>query len=260
MEALNSLKEIDEAKAEIIIVNDGSTDPFTNDLLKNLKQQGLNVIFQENKGLGAARNTGISHAKGKYILPLDADNKIKQRYIDVGIEILDKEENVAVVYGNAEYIGDKQGILKPGSFNLQRMMLGNYIDACAIIRKSVLEELGYYDNMKVMGLEDWDLWLRIAFKGYKLKYIDEVLFYYRVTGGSMLIGLNRNFGKLNESEAYFIEKYSDKLDFGFAEDVILFRVKKNPFRFFYRYILRKYFPGKYERLIRENKITRGYIY
>ena len=114
--------------------------------------------------------------------------------------------------------------------------------------------------MKVMGLEDWDLWLRIAFKGYEFRYIDEVLFCYRVTGGSMLIGLNRDLKKLNQSESYFIEKYKDKLDFAFVEDTILFRAKKNPLKFFYRYILKKYFPSKYEKLIRENKITRGYIY
>jgi glycosyltransferase involved in cell wall biosynthesis len=259
-EALNSLIGLDEDIIEIIIINDGSTDEETNLILSTLKSTGYNVEFQENKGLGEARNAGIRLAQGEYILPLDADNKIFTRYIEIGINILNADKDVAVVYGNAEYFGDRTGILKPGEFNLQRIMFGNYIDACAIIRKSVIEEVGYYDNMKIMGLEDWDLWLRIGFKGYRFKYIDETLFYYRVTANSMMKALNENIKKQNEIEYYFSEKYKDKLDFSFIEDMIIYRIKRKPINFFYRTILKKYFPRRFEKLISENKMYRGHIY
>ncbi|MEJ0107148.1 MAG: glycosyltransferase family A protein [Bacteroidota bacterium] len=185
-EALESLDKCNQDLFEVIIINDGSTDVFTNEYLKGLSSQGGQVIFQDNTGLGQARNNGIKKAKGKYILPLDSDNKIKPEYLTRGLEVFEKDDDVAVVYGNAGYFGDKGGTLRPGKFNLQLLMLRNYIDACAIIKKSVLERVGYYDNMKIMGLEDWDLWLRIAFAGYKFHYIDEVLFEYRVTGKSMI--------------------------------------------------------------------------
>src|ERR1700730_11658859 len=80
MEALDSIKGINPGLLEVIIVNDGSTDPYTNELCKNLESQGWQVIWQDNKGLSAARNVGIRQASGNYILPLDADNKIRTEY------------------------------------------------------------------------------------------------------------------------------------------------------------------------------------
>jgi glycosyltransferase involved in cell wall biosynthesis len=259
-EALDSLKKCDPKLYEVIIINDGSSDNYTNEYLKELSENGYQVIFQENKGLGEARNVGIAHSKGRYILPLDADNKILPAYLEESLRIFFSKKEVAVVYGNAGYFGQKTGVLKPGYFNLQRMMLGNYIDACAVIRKSVLEEVGYYDNMKIMGFEDWDLWLRIAFKGYKFYYIDEVLFEYRVSPSSMIKNLNADIEKQNAIKDYFQEKYHDKLDFNFVEEKILFRIKKSFLRFLYARILKKFFPKYYQKLITQNKIYKGLLY
>src|SRR5947209_8221071 len=88
-EALQSLEECNQDLFEIVIVNDGSTDEFTNQRLTALKEQGLNVIFQENKGLGAARNSGIAKSRGRFILPLDADNRIYPEYVSESITVLD---------------------------------------------------------------------------------------------------------------------------------------------------------------------------
>lgn len=259
-DALGSIERCDPGLYEVVIVNDGSTDPYTNQYLTALSGQGYHVIFQNNTGLGQARNNGIRAAKGRYILPLDSDNKISPEYLTISIGILDQDPAVAVVYGNARYFGDKNGILKPGHFNLQKLMLGNYIDACAVIRKSVIEEAGFYDNMEIMGFEDWDLWLRIAFKGYQFRYVDEVLFDYRVTVNSMIKTLNADIKKQNDIEAYFINKYPDKLSLEGVADHIIHRMKKKPFRFFYRIFLKKYFPAYYAKLIRENKMYRGLLY
>jgi glycosyltransferase involved in cell wall biosynthesis len=259
-EALESLDKCSPELFETIIVNDGSTDHHTNEYLKALSRQGYQVLFQENQGLGHARNNGIKLASGTYILPLDADNRIYPDYMTKGIEILDRDEKVAVVYGNANYFGDKSGQLKPGKFNLQRLMMGNYIDACAVIRKNVIEEVGYYDNMKIMGYEDWDLWLRIAFKDYKFSYIDQALFDYRVVTNSMMKTLNRDVRKQNEIEEYFKLKYADKLDFEFVKDYFVYKMKKKPGRFIYRLFLKKYFPERHEKLIRENKMYNGWLY
>ena len=259
-DALESLEKCNKELFEIIIVNDGSTDQFTNDYLLSLSNSGYHVVFQHNMGLGAARNTGIKLAKGEYILPLDSDNRIHPGYIEKGIEILAKDKATAVVYSKANYFGDKTGISEPGSFNLQRLMIGNYIDACAVVRKSVIESVGMYDNMKIMGYEDWDLWLRIAFAGYKFHYIEEPLFDYRVNAGSMMKNLNADIKKQNEIEAYFMDKYKDKLAFEFLNDRFVYKLKKKPVRFIYRLLLKKFFSGYYNRLISENKIYRGFLY
>ncbi len=259
-EALDSLELCDKKLFEVIIINDGSTDHFTNKYTERLYEQGHHVIFQENSGLGQARNIGIKQAKGKYILPLDADNKIYPGYISKSLEILEKNEHIAVVYGNANFFGEKGGILKPGPFNLQKLMLGNYIDACAVIRKSVIEEVGLYENMKIMGYEDWDLWLRMAFAGHKFYYIDEVMFDYRVLASSMMRNLNRDIEKQNKIEQYFIEKYSEQLSPESINDRFIYKMKKSPLNFFYRLVLRKFFPSYYSKLIKENKMYIGYFY
>lgn len=259
-DALNSLEKCDSTLFEVIIVNDGSTDEYTNQYLLDLSRKGYNVISQKNSGLGAARNEGIKKAKGKFILPLDADNRIYPDYITKSLEVFEKYDDIAVVYGNANYIGEKTGILKPGPFNLQRLMLGNYIDACAVIKKTVIEEVGFYDNMRIMGYEDWDLWLRIGFKDYKFYYVDEVLFDYRVINNSMMRSLNADVKRQNEIEQYFIEKYKDKLSYNSILDHLIYRAKKKPFNFFYKLLLQKVFPSHYNKLIRENKIYRGFYY
>jgi glycosyltransferase involved in cell wall biosynthesis len=260
MDALESVKTCEPESTEIIIVNDGSTDSYTNELLENLSKDGYNVIFQKNTGLGGARNTGIQAARGEFILPLDADNRINPEYVTRGVEILNNNKEIAVVYSNANYFGDQTGILKQGEYSMQRIMLGNFIDACAVVRKSVMEEVGLYDNMKIMGYEDWDLWLRIAFKGYGFHYIDKALFDYRVTNDSMMKSLNRNVERQNKIEAYFKTKYADKLDFEYVYNYFFYKIKKAPFKFLYRFILKKYFPQYYNKQIQMNKMYNGWLY
>jgi len=257
-DALDSLEKCESHLFELLIVNDCSTDAFTNQYLMELKDKGYNVIYHEvNKGLGEARNTGIRMAKGKYILPLDADNRIYPDYITKSLEIFEKYENVAVVYGNSNLFGDEEGISKPGPFNLQRLMLSNYIDACAVIKKSVLEEVGLYDNMKIMGWEDWDLWLRIAFAGYGFYYVDEVLFDYRVVNTSMSKKLYRDYKKPNQLESYIHNKYPDKMGHNWIVEHYVNRFKKSPLLFVSKLFLKSYFPAWYNKLLAEHKIRNG---
>lgn len=259
-DALQSLSICDPSLFETIIVNDGSTDDFTNDYTKELSENGHQVIFQDNQGLGAARNNGIMQSRGDFILPLDADNKVRPEYLEIGIEVLQTRPEVSVVYGNANYFGGKSGLLRPGNFNLQKLMLGNFIDACAVIRKSTIEYVGYYDNMKIMGYEDWDLWLRIAFKDFNFHYVDQTLFDYRVSDNSMMKDLNLNIARQNEIEAYFKLKYADKLDFDYIKNYFIGKVKRRPLHSMYRLVLEKYFPSTFEKQIRNNKIYRGWLY
>lgn len=180
-EAIASIETCSDSVYEIIIVNDGSKDTSTLNILNKLRSKGYKVLDQQNRGCGAARNTGIRAAQGEYILPVDADCRIRPIYISRGIEILDRYPDVAVVYGNVEFFGEETGVREIPEFNLSSLVNHNYIDNCAVFRKSVWKECGYYDEkMPFFGFEDWDLWLSIAKRKYKFYHAQEVVFEYRV--------------------------------------------------------------------------------
>lgn len=195
---------------EHIIVNDGSTDKFTLDKLTEVERKGWVVIHQENKGLATARNKGIKEAKGKYILPLDCDNKIVPEIFIRASHIMEKDETIDVVYTDAMYFGEKNEKWKVGKFSLNRMLYGNYIDACALIRKETFFKYGCYDmEMPVMGHEDWELWIKIALAGGKFYYLKKIGFYYRVLTSSMSNTISTpNYLKSRE---YLYKKYSDSI-------------------------------------------------
>ncbi len=186
LDAISSVEQYpDKSVYEIIIINDGSADENSIKVLKSLEEKGYHVLNQDNQGLSMARNNGIAIAKGKYILPLDADNKIRTGYIDKGIHILNTHPEVGVVYGNSQRFGDTIEVFKPGNFILKKLMFENYIDACVILRKKVWEETGGYDKM-LSAYEDWDFNLCAFELGWKFHYVNEILFEYRVRKDSML--------------------------------------------------------------------------
>ena len=78
----------------------------------------INDIWQENKGLAAARNAGIASLHGEYIFPLDADDRLRSVWIDRGIEILNTNLRTGVVCGDAEFFGTKTGRCPGGPFDL----------------------------------------------------------------------------------------------------------------------------------------------
>ncbi|MFZ1666556.1 MAG: glycosyltransferase [Flavobacteriales bacterium] len=189
-EALESIDvSVHQAGVEVIVVDDGSTDPHTVEVLDSLDPLRYVVLRQANLGLAKARNNGIAVAKGDYIIPLDADNRLRPAMIDGTVAVLDTEPAIAIVYGDAEYFGELTGRWVVGEHDFAKLLLKNRIDACAGFRKRIWKQLGGYDeHMPHMGLEDWDFWLRASVAGIKFRYVPEIFFDYRVRKGSMLAG------------------------------------------------------------------------
>lgn len=190
-EALQSLNNIDSSKYEVIIVDDGSDDPLTLEKLKELEYRGYYIHHQENSGLGAARNVGIRLANGNYILPLDSDNKIRPVYIEKGIEILDMHPEVGVVYGNVQRFGDSDSLVVVPEFDPVRILVENTIDACALFRKEIWEQVGGYEE-NMVGYQDWAFWMAIAAtENWEFFHIDDIVFDYRIRQGSMVSNTKR---------------------------------------------------------------------
>lgn len=241
-EAIDSIKEFPDSEVyEIILVNDGSTDVNTNNILEKIVLNDTSIVYvnQPNMGLAKARNNGIKKAKAEYIIPLDADNKVRPAFIAQTIHILDNNKDADVVHGNAQNFGNRNNIWQSKPFYLPEMLLNSYIDACAGFRKSTWEELGGYDeNMPVMGFEDWDLWLRMANAGCHFEYVDEIFFDYRVRDNSMLADA---WSKRKILVDYIFNKKELKNLALFREYIIENqRLKEEPsFRFLVKVIIKK---------------------
>jgi len=186
-EALASALATCAGRHELIVVDDGSDDEHTRNELERLRESGIRVIVRPHPsgGPGAPRNTGIEASRGRYLLPLDADNRLRPSYARVGIAALDADPRVGVVYGDAMYFGAWKGRWKVGHFDLARLLKRNFIDACAVIRREVWEESGGYDTRMSTMWEDYDLWLSAAERGWAFLYVPEVLFDYRVRHHAM---------------------------------------------------------------------------
>jgi len=253
-DALQSLKACDSKLFEIIIVNDGSKDENTLLYLKQLESEGYNIIHQKNKGLSGARNTGINAAKGRYIVPLDSDNKIRNDYFVLAKQIFESDESVSVVYGRPQHFGANSETPEVGSFNLQRLILGNYIDACAIYKKEVWQRAGGYDEQMRLGLEDWEFWLRLAFMGCKFKFIDQVVFDYRVRPDSMARTDTTN--KYNTIIEYVENKHKEFMSLDAVRDYFKHKYKRKFLAFIFKSFLSFEFPGLFEELKKKGFIRK----
>lgn len=241
-EAITSIPNNTPFDIETIIVNDGSTDQNTLTILKEYDGRGVTVISQANKGLGNARNAGIKAAKGEYILPLDADNKIKPEYLNKTIELLDA--NVCdIVYAKPCFFGEniEDRLFTTHDFNQATLFTGNYIDACAVFRKSVWEKVGGYDEkMPFQGNEDWEFWINCAKNNFKFKFLNEELYYYRVVQNSMIGNLKAE--QLESNYNYIFKKYKqeiiDQIYKGVAYQQIVEKDQKNYLRTSLKYFVK----------------------
>jgi glycosyltransferase involved in cell wall biosynthesis len=187
-EALASVEQMRNANLlEVIVVDDGSSDLETGNILSEVVEAGYCVVPQPNRGPGAARNTGIRLAKGEFILPLDSDNRLRDVYFKEGVSLLKGDPSVGVVYTDAEYFGERNGRWDMPEFNLLSLIRQNFIDVCTLYRKRLWEEVGGYDEeMLLIGLEDWDFWLRLSLHGTRFVHIPKVGFDYRVRRDSVI--------------------------------------------------------------------------
>lgn len=185
-EAVCSVTQIVRDDIELIVVDDGSTDERTVREMDHLRGQGIKVVQQENRGLAAARNAGILASQGEYIFPLDADDRLRPNWIDQGIQILDSNPQIGVVYGDAQCFGTRGGRWHVGPFEPDWLLRCNYIHASALFRHSVWEQnRGYDGTMPVQGFEDWDFWLGALEHGWLFAYMSEIFFDYRQAEESM---------------------------------------------------------------------------
>jgi len=204
VDAIASVERTTPDRCELVIVNDGSTQRHTVEVLDTLRQAGYHIIDQPNQGLAAARNAGIRVARGRYILPLDADNRLASGFVADAIHVLDTEPEIAVVYGDRLEFGVRSGRARVPEFNIDRLLWWNFIDACAVYRREIWQACDGYDAGAAI-LEDWEFWIAAAKRGWQFRRLTNVTFEYRLRPNSML--MLADYARLFSTCEYILRKH-----------------------------------------------------
>ena len=185
-EAVESALAQDHHNLEIIIVNDGSTDPATNRLLADYRRPHTRVLHSENGGPARARNVAIEHATGDYLCALDADDKLAPGYFTKAAAILDADPSITFVSSWLQMFGDEDTLWKQDRCDLPTLLAECTVCTAALVRRPAVVSVGGFDAaLPANGYEDWDLWLSLVERGFRGVILPEVMFYYRRRAGSV---------------------------------------------------------------------------
>jgi len=185
LEAVASAHSQTYGNIEVILVNDGTDRAEGLAVVRQCSGQADVYIEQENRGLTAARNAGFRAARGRYIVPLDADDLLEREYVTRCIAALDSDPAAAFAYTDFQVFGSQNYAENPGEYNLYRLLDQNFLTYAALIRKTDWEQAGGYDESMRLGYEDWEFWLRLGGRGRFGRHVPMALFRYRKHGPSL---------------------------------------------------------------------------
>ncbi len=209
---------------EIILVNDGSTDtPQLEQVLEPYFSR-ITYIRQENKGIARTRNLAINEARGEYLAFLDSDDIWMPEYLEKQVTAL-AAKKCDLIYTDAYLFGE--GIKKGTKYTDKAPSTGKVttvslistecnvlLSGTVVSREKVLAHGAFDKNVPWMGMEDFDLWFRLAKNGVKLDYQSEVLAKYRVhsksISGSRLDVMKRTLAALEHLEKTYDLTESEK--------------------------------------------------
>jgi glycosyltransferase involved in cell wall biosynthesis len=175
--------------AQIVVVDDGSTDPETIAALDRLEADpDVTVLRQpENLGPSAARNRALAELNTSYVLPLDADDSLLPNALErLVLQLEAAPPHVGYVYPNAQHAGNRADYIPSPAFNLWLLMGDNYCPAPALFDRRAFDAGASYPEDMVFGHEDWDLLLQMAELGIHGEHAKGPTFNYRKYGFSRI--------------------------------------------------------------------------
>jgi glycosyltransferase involved in cell wall biosynthesis len=217
-ETIESILRADYKQVEIIIINDGSNDEESLNVLKKLRvRKDLTLIDQQNKGLPAARNVGAAYAKGEFLTFLDSDDLVARTYYSKAITVLQTKVNVHFVGSWIQYFGDSKAIWP--SFNPEPpyLLYHNMVNSSSLVfRRNAFVNAGLNDERFIYGMEDYDATINLVKNGYRGVILPEILFFYRVRKNSMARGFNREinvylYGLLAEKHKHLYATFATEI-------------------------------------------------
>ncbi|HXA63648.1 MAG TPA: glycosyltransferase [Bryobacteraceae bacterium] len=193
-DALRSIERQTTADLEIIVVEGGSTDGRTPDIIRGLENRGMpNVRFVYRQGrhlVGDNRNFGIALAQGRYVCCLDADDMLGPVYLEVAAFLLENY-GFDLAYPSVQCFGQSTATWLVQEAQFPDIADENRISTAAVFRKSAWAHVGGFRDWGLEEsyvLEDWEFWVRLMGHGFRVKSIRKALMFYRVHGKGLSTG------------------------------------------------------------------------
>lgn len=192
-EALDSVFAQSFKDYEVIVINDGSPDSLELERVLQPYSTRIRYLKKENGGLASARNAGIRVSRGELLVMFDSDDIWLPGYLEKQVAAITASPDIAVSYTNATLFGDSPLAGKDfmslfpseGEVTFFSMLEEKvHVMGTSMVRRNVIMEAGLYDE-KLRSSEDFELWLRVAHKGWKFVYTREPLFLYRRREGCL---------------------------------------------------------------------------
>lgn len=191
LDAYRSLEQQTDKDFDILIINDCSPDPETNEICRYLeKEKGVRVIrHKENGGLSAARNTGFSCMKGDVGVPLDGDDILPKNAVQLIRNGFNKRPDAGYLFGNYLLLDTETGKKKEfncgylaasdGSLNARQLVRYWRLIGTSPCTRAVWEKVGGYNIKYSNDLQDKDFWIRVLKAGCKGYYLNEVIYIWK---------------------------------------------------------------------------------
>ncbi len=198
------------ADREIVLVDDGSTDSTRAALSPYLDRPDFHYIYQENRGLPGARNTGIRQARGEFVFLLDADDSLAPTCLQRHVELADRENSDWVTCDLLRVEGGDERVVEtrlPRQEPLAWAIAHEFKLNAFFFRRATLERVGLFDeNQRVY--EDIDLYARLLRAGAPLSNLVEPLYIYMIRGAS-LTKEGKRLRNLNFMERFYRRHYRE---------------------------------------------------
>lgn len=183
-EALDSVERQTRPAAEIVVVDDRSTDLHTRQVLAALRREGTHVLQIEGGSASAARNAGALRTESPYLVWLDADDVLEPNYFELAGARLDENESRDFVTCAIQAFGAAQYSWRPANPTfVDAVSTGGVPHASTMIRRGVWEAVGGFDE-SLATFELLDFWASVLERGKKGVVLDEPLLRYRIRASS----------------------------------------------------------------------------
>lgn len=213
-DTIDCLQQISYTSTEVIIVDDGSSDKKSINMLEEIKQNfPVKIIKQNNHGLSAARNAGAKHSKGEFLAFLDADDMVKPTYYQRAIEVLNTYNNVSFVGCWAQYFGASTDTWPTFNPEPPYLLCHNMINSSALVyKRNHFLQFGLNDSKMIYGMEDYESVIAMVKNGARGVAFPELWWQYRIRKDSMAQAFNKNkelylYRLISKKHTDFYNKY-----------------------------------------------------